>query len=299
MRVPSPCEIVMKRKMSIIFTLATMVLLLIASCTRVEAPGSSSSEPEQPDISSEAVHIPNFDVSSQEDVEEVKELKVTCLPQGCAILQSCNQAMLMDGCATEDVEAVAQALTDLGVEHLQYIVVPNTSEERYSGVPALMEQFHTALVFVPRDATGDDAYNEFVDNSGMAIMPVGTGNSFNVGTCPVEVVAPVMGEGVAANDASMILKVTCGNNSVLFPNDASTPELEALMSGAADVKANMVFLDGRGGEDVPYGVMRLIAPAEIVTTNEHVTGGGYAASVRQLTDEPLSVLLDGSKLTIK
>ena len=71
------------------------------------------------------------------------------------------------------------------------------------------------------------------------------------------------------------------------------------MSGAADVKANMVFLDGRGGEDVPYGVMRLIAPAEIVTTNEHVTGGGYAASVRQLTDEPLSVLLDGSKLTIK
>lgn len=292
-------KIVMKRKMSIIFALATMVLLLIASCTRVEAPGSSSSEPERPDESSEAVHVPNFDVSSQEDVEEAKELKVTCLPQGYAILQSCNQAMLMDGCAAEDVEAVAQALTDLGVEHLQYIVIPNTSEERYGGVPALMEQFHTALVFVPRDATGDDAYNEFVNNSGLAIVPVGAGSSFNVGNCPVEVVAPVMGEGVAANDASMILKVTCGNNSVLFPNDASTPELEALMSGSADVKANMVFLDGRGGEDVPYGVMRLIAPAEIVTTNEHVTGGGYAASVRQLTDEPLSVLLDGSKLNVE
>ena len=213
------------------------------------------------------------------------------LPQGYAILQSANQTMLMDGCAAGDVEVVSEALTNLGVEKLQYIVVPNASKARYSGVRELIDAFHTALVIVPRSAGGDDAYKKFIEDNGTKIMEVGAGGAFNVGTCPVEVVGPVVEDA----DSSMVLKVACGESKFLFINDSTTAELEALLAEPVDIRAGTLFLNSRDGDRIPYSVLRLIAPSTIVASNDDVqVGEEYAAAVYALEDEPYTISVGGS-----
>lgn len=264
------------------------VMIALASCTPAQAPGGSSSS--APDVSGPntggAVKIPNFDASAHEDEPEADQLTVTYLPQGYAILQSANQVMLMDGCAAEDVEAVSEALTNLGVERLQYIVVPNNSETRYGGVQKLIDTFHTALVIVPHVVGGDDAFQKFIEDNGTKIMEVGVGGHFNVGTCPVEIMAPIVEDA----GSSLVLKAVCGEDKFLFTNDATAAELETLLVEPADIKAGTLFLNSRSGGQIPYSVLRLIAPSTIVASSDDVqVGEEYTAAIHALGDEPYTV----------
>lgn len=125
------------------------------------------------------------------------------------MLQLYSQNMLVDGCASEDVKKISQALTDLGIERFQYVVVPNADESRYGGVQKLIDRFHVALVFVLRAAVGDDAYNDFIERNRTTIMQVGTGGNFNIGTCLIKVVivvAPVVEERETVQDTSLVIK---------------------------------------------------------------------------------------------
>lgn len=279
---------IMGKKLKFIGIIMTAVMIALTSCAPTQAPGGSSSSAPgvfEPNTGT-AVKIPNFDASTHEDEPEAGQLSVTYLPQGYAILQSANQTMLMDGCAAEDVETVSEALANLGVERLQYIVVPNASEARYGGAQELIDTFHTALVIVPRATAGDDAYQKFIEDNGSKIMEVGVGGTFNVGTCPVEVMGPI----VEDTGSSMVLKVTCGEDKFLFTNDATAAELETLLVEPADIKAGTLFLNSRGGDQIPYSVLRLIAPSTIVVTNNDAPiGEEYVAAVYALEDKPYSV----------
>ena len=283
----------MGKKRKLIGIIMTAVMIALASCTPAQAPGGSSSS--APDMSTPdtgaVVKIPNFDASTHEDPPEADQLTVTYLSQGYAILKSSNQTMLMDGCSAGDVEAVSEALADLGVEQLQYIVVPNTSEARYGGVQELIDSFHTALVIVPRAAGGDETYQKFIEDNGTKIIEVGVGGHFNVGTCPVEVMAPIVEDA----GSSLVLKVACGEDKFLFTNDATAAELETLLVEPADIQAGTLFLNSRGGDQIPYSVLRLIAPSTIVASNGDVqVGEEYASAVHALEDEPYSISVGGS-----
>ena len=58
----------------------------------------------------------------------------------------------------------------------------------------------------------------------------------------------------------------------------------------ADIKAGTLFLNSRSGGQIPYSVLRLIAPSTIVASSDDVqVGEEYTAAIHALGDEPYTV----------
>lgn len=271
-------------------------LFLLSGCvTKVSAPG-----PNDPDsASTDHVLIPKMDVSSEGE-EETPDLTIHYLPQGYAILQSAGQSVLLGGCSFEDTPQVIRYLNSLGVERLNYIVVPNAEEGRYGGVQLLMENISAGLVVVPRTEAPTDGYDKFLEDLGAVnTIQLGTGASFNVGTCLITPVAPVVEHGNDPKDTSLILKVTCGNNTFLFPSDATPTEADTLLVEPADIKADVLFINNRGKSPLPYSALRLIMPKDVVVATPDTAPdvSEFNSAVHEMDEEAIIVVSNGEEIT--
>ena len=273
-----------------------LVALLLSGCvTRVSAPGPNNPDP----TSTDHVLIPKID-GSNESVEEVQDLTIHYLPQGYAILQSAGQSVLLGGCSSEDTPQVIRYLNNLGVERLNYIVVPNAEESRYGGVQLLMENIPAGLVVVPRTEATTDGYGKFLEDLGAVnTIQLGSGSSFNVGTCLITPVAPIVEHGDDSKDTSLILKATCENNTFLFPSDATPTEADTLLVEPADIKSDVLFINNRGGSPLPYSALRLIMPKDVIVATPDTAPdvSEFGATVHEMGGEVIVVVSNGEEIT--
>lgn len=273
-----------------------LVLILLSGCVaRVSAPSPDNSN----SASTEHVLIPKMDESS-ENTEEAQDLTIHYLPHGYAILQSAGQSVLLGGCSSEDTPQVIRYLNNLGVERLNYIVVPNAEESRYGGVQLLMENIPAGLVVVPRTEATTDGYGKFLEDLGAVnTIQLGSGSSFNVGTCLITPVAPIVEHGDDPKDTSLILKAICGNNTFLFPSDATPTEADTLLVEPADIRADVLFVNNRGGSPLPYSALRLIMPKDVIVATPDTAPdvSEFGATVHEMGGEVIVVVSNGEEIT--
>lgn len=282
----------MKNKLIGGVLLSAMALSLLAGCGPKPTIGDPEPAP-KPDHG--YVEIPKMDENNISPDEE-SELTVHYLPEGYAIAVSSGQAALLGGCSEADVGTVAEALGKFDVEKLNFIVVPNSEESRWTGVSALREQFGENLVVTSR-AEGSDAYEEFKTSIGNMLLTVGTGSSFNVGTALFQVLGPVVEDTETPMDASLVLWTECGEESFLFADDATEWEVKSILADGADMKARYIFLNSRGETTLPYSAVQQLSPWEFILADDAAEpnlGKESPASILEMNGKTYSVAAAGS-----
>ena len=281
----------MKKKLIGGILLSAITLSLLAGC----GPKPAISDP-KPELSAPSyVEIPKMDENNISPDED-SELTVHYLPEGYAIVVSSGQAALLGGCSEADVEAVTEALNKFQVEKLNFIVVPNSEDSRWTGVSALREQFGENLVVTSR-AEGSNTYEEFKTSIGNMLLTVGAGSSFNVGTALFRVLGPVVEDAETPMDTSLVLWTECDEESFLFADDATEWEIKSILADGADMKARYIFLSGRGETTLPYSAVQQLSPWEFILADDAAApnlGKESPASILEMNGKTYSVATAGA-----
>ncbi len=149
------------------------------------------------------------------------------------IISPDGKVMLLDAGHTDSGEIVVQALKDLGIEKIDYLVASHPHIDHIGGVPEVMSNFPVGIAYRSCVEYTTQTYHNYVnalEEGGIEVVYLKTGDEFDFGDqVHVEVLGPgediVYPEGFPDNSTqflnnnSLLLKFTYGEATALFGGD--------------------------------------------------------------------------------
>lgn len=152
----------------------------------------------------------------------------------CTLLISQGKAMLIDAGNQNDDALIISYLDNLGIRELEYIVFTHPHEDHIGSGEAIIDAFPVSKIFMLDEYDeGIEGYlGRAIEEKGLETEAPVPGDSVGFGECVLEFLGPVA-EYSDANDDSICVRVTHGENNILFTGDAgSGPERDMIESGA-------------------------------------------------------------------
>ena len=162
-------------------------------------------------------------------------------------------AILID--AGPDVGAVDRCLDRLGITALPLVLVSHLDADHAAGLRGALEGRDVGVVATGSLSPLDDRVSSFaalVDRSGAERITLVPGDRRTVGQATVEVLAPDPGSATAAaaaNDLSMVVRVTARGISLLFTGDLGAEAEARLRRGGTDLRADVLKVPHHGSAD--------------------------------------------------
>jgi competence protein ComEC len=155
--------------------------------------------------------------------------------------------------AGPDDEEVATKLSALGVKRIDVAVATHPHADHVEGFPEVFARFPVALVLEPGCDEPSPSYARFldsVDDERLRVDHPRAGDRYRVGDLTLEVLAPdACAEGTDSdpNNDSVVLRVSIGDDVVLFPGDAEEPSQQTMLDEGAALAADVLKVPHHGG----------------------------------------------------
>jgi len=161
-------------------------------------------------------------------------------------------AILIDG--GPDPEEVATKLAALGVHRIDLMVATHPHADHVAGLPAVLARIPVGLVADPGCWGSSPYYAGFLQAVSAARVPFvhpRAGQVLRLGDVTLQVLGPehcFSGTNSDPNNDSLVLRLTEGDASVLFPGDAEQPEQsEVVRDDAGLLPAEVLKVPHHGG----------------------------------------------------
>jgi competence protein ComEC len=152
-------------------------------------------------------------------------------------------------------EEVARKLAALGIRRIDLAVATHPHADHVAGFPAVLARFRVTLAVDPGCKGDSPYYAEFlraVRAAGVPFQHPRPGAALLVGDVRVDVLGPercFVGTDSDPNNDSMVLRVTVGSFSVLFPGDAEREAQEDLLRDrSGSLAAQVLKVPHHGGD---------------------------------------------------
>ncbi|MDO5408131.1 MAG: MBL fold metallo-hydrolase [Eubacteriales bacterium] len=212
--------------------------------------------------------------------------------QADAALVLCDgQSMLIDGGNREDSSLIYTYLSDMNLDHLDYIVCTHAHEDHVGGLAGALNAAKADTAFSPvteYDSKVFQSFKKYLAEQDTELTVPEAGDTFALGSAQVQVLGPVQMEHVTeTNNTSIVLKVEYGETSFLFTGDAEREEEQDILDAGFDVACTVLKVGHHGGEtSTSYRFLREAAPEyAVISVGE---GNQYGHP----TEEVLSRLRD-------
>ncbi|HXF58047.1 MAG TPA: DNA internalization-related competence protein ComEC/Rec2 [Actinomycetota bacterium] len=213
-----------------------------------------------------------------------------------ALVRSARGAtILVDGGPQE--HEVARKLAALGVRRLDLLVATHPHADHIGGLPAVLARFRVAMVLEPGcggDSPFQDDFLRALRAAGAPVRHPPPGTVLLVGDLRVEVLGPegcFRGTDSDPNNDSLVLRVTDGAWSVLFPGDAEEPAQRELLEAAGLLRATVLKVPHHGGGTSLEAFFEAVdAQVAVVSVGPNRYGHPDPAVLAELEEEGARVL---------
>lgn len=169
--------------------------------------------------------------------------------QGDASLITCDgHSMLIDGGHSKESDKIYTFLKNKGISHLDYIVATHPDDDHIGGLAGALNYatVDTAVSsVVTDDSKSFESFIKYLDKQGVKITVPAVGDTFPLGSSTVTVFGPT--EIVDSdNNNSIVLKVTHGENSILFTGDAENKEEHDIIYADTDLESTVLKVAHHG-----------------------------------------------------
>jgi beta-lactamase superfamily II metal-dependent hydrolase len=174
--------------------------------------------------------------------------------QGDSILiTSEGQAMLVDAGDKDSGDEVVAYLEGMGIDELDYLVATHPDADHIGGMAEVLAAYDVANDVIAPDATSDTAtYEGFAeavaDEPGVGFARPDVGESFTLGDATIEVIANGE-EATDTNDASIVLRIVCGDRSVLLTGDISASVERRLVEDGLPLDSDVLKVAHHGSHN--------------------------------------------------
>ncbi len=183
--------------------------------------------------------------------------------QGDAILiqTSDHQDILIDGGPDDTVvDRLSQALP-AGDRDIELMVLTHPHADHVNGLVAVAERFTVRRVLatsLPYQQRAYETWHALLGEQHVPVTNALAGQRYVVGAATFDVLWPAQdltkknivgdnaAEGGGVNDASIVLKLSCGGSSAMLMGDASSDIEDRILDGGAEVRADLLKVGHHG-----------------------------------------------------
>ena len=205
-----------------------------------------------------------------------------------------GKAMLIDGGNAADSNLIVSYLRDCNVDHLDYVIGTHAHEDHIGGLSGALHECTADHVFCTALSYKSKAFNNFkryAEERGGGIQIPNHGDSFDLGSSHVEILAPIK-EYDDTNNNSIVLKVTYGDTSFLFTGDAEREAEQDIIDAGYDLSADVLKVGHHGSStSTSYVFLREIMPQYAVISCEKGNSYGHPheETLSRLSDADVTV----------
>lgn len=175
---------------------------------------------------------------------------------------------------------IAPFLWQKGISKIDMIINTHPDADHYNGLTFITEHFSPRLVWVSSEATGDANYAKFLESvaaSGAKIISPAAGDSVPFGTTQVSCLFnPAKTESLISRNHGLIIRVTHGQSSFLFPGD-SDEQLEQQLVQSALIEPSTILLAAHHGSrsSNSSAFLKAVAPKLLIVSAGNNENGSF------------------------
>jgi beta-lactamase superfamily II metal-dependent hydrolase len=165
-------------------------------------------------------------------------LTITCLKAGAAdafILMTEDHVTIIDTGLDSKSDRLLNFLNEQGVTRIDEMIITHFDKDHVGGADHVLDNFEVGTVYTTyHSKVSDDITNYLIalKNAGLQETEVSEVTSFHVGDISFTIYPPARKKysEKTSNNSSIVIKVTLGENSMLFAGDAEAERIEELLA---------------------------------------------------------------------
>ena len=210
-----------------------------------------------------------------------------------ALVRSPGGATILVDAGPEEDE-VAADLARLGVRRIDVAVATHAHADHLAGFPAILARFPISLLLEPGCPGDSPIYARFlraVRDEAVRVEHARGGDRFIVGDLIVEVLGPDACSSLGEpNDDSVVIRVSRGEDSILFPGDAEVPAQQDMLEDGDPIEADVLKVPHHGGDTSdPAFLEATAAAAAVVSTGENTYGHPHPTVLEVLRSAGMAI----------
>ena len=215
---------------------------------------SSSTAPPASEERSVPISLATDDSFSSETPDSSYDLEVHFIDVGqgdATLLISDNESMLIDTGDLNQGTKIQSYLQKQGITELKYLVLTHPDSDHIGGAPVIITKFNIGTVFISgyqrRDTTkATEQLQQALTYKYISPVVPSPGDTYTLGNSTIDVIGPTTYQCDDQNDASIALRVRCGNNRFIFTGDAEAFEEYAILTMGYDIKTDVYKVGHHG-----------------------------------------------------
>ena len=136
-----------------------------------------------------------------------------------------DKTMLIDAGNSRDGELIVNGIKALGISRLDYVIGTHVHEDHVGGMSYIIDSFDIGVFYLPYDTMTTANYYKKLLNSlrkkELQITEVNKGDKFAINELDFEIMSVDNSEPEDANDTSIVIELTYGEQKYLFMGDAT------------------------------------------------------------------------------
>lgn len=187
------------------------------------------------------------------------------------ILQQGGRTMLIDTGEAKDAAVVCQALDDLGITRIDFILNTHPHHDHLGGLPELLERYEVGLFYTgfPNDFSAQGVVQQeavaALRRKGVPIIHIDNGQVLFVGDVKISVLRCKNFSSV--NAQSLMLLLEFGQNRLLLTADVTANAQNSIAASTSDLKADILKAPHHGRERMNAAFLNSVAPSYVFITN--------------------------------
>ena len=211
----------------------------------------------------------------------------------CLLLRSGESAYLIDTGRGRTFDTVEKVLSDLGITHLDGVIITHTDADHVGGLKKLLkadiaiDHLYTSAFYLPEDEKEKHPVLKAAEKRDVAVETLKSGDTLPLAGGSLEVLGPLHAAEDKDDNNSVVLLARAAGGSMLLAGDMEFPEESDLLSAGLIPAADVLKVGNHGDSDATSeALMNAVRPkVAVISTSTAEKASTPARRVLKLLEK--------------